>query len=90
MVAPNKHHIEAYNVAYELEEFIIQKLEPGTKIADVYDAGVKWLEKKKPDMMENMTKSFGWVLLLKRAAQQVTVEFFRRSATVRGIRFREQ
>lgn len=59
MVAPNKYHVEAYNIAYELEEHVIQKLEPGQKISDVYESGVRWLEKKKPNMLDNMTKSFG-------------------------------
>ncbi|XP_055357882.1 FACT complex subunit SPT16-like [Paramacrobiotus metropolitanus] len=60
MVAPTKYHVEAYNVAYDLEEYIIKKMEPGVKLCDIYEAGVKWLEKKKPDMVDHMTKSFGF------------------------------
>ncbi|GAU95532.1 hypothetical protein RvY_07133 [Ramazzottius varieornatus] len=60
MVSPTKSHLEAYNIAYELEEFLIKKMEPGQRISDVYDAGVKWLTTKRPEFVDNVSKNFGF------------------------------
>jgi nucleosome binding factor SPN SPT16 subunit len=61
MVAPTKSQLDAYNIAYDLEELVIKKLEPGVKLSDVYSAGIRWLKAKKPEFVDNLKKSFGSV-----------------------------
>lgn len=43
-----------------LEEEILKKLTSGTKLCDVYEAGVAFIKKEKPALLENVTKNFGF------------------------------
>ncbi|OQV21600.1 FACT complex subunit spt16 [Hypsibius exemplaris] len=60
MVAPTKSQLACYDIAYELEEHIVKKLTAGARLCDVYEAGIAWLREKKPDLLENVKKNFGF------------------------------
>lgn len=51
-----------YNFLLELEEEILKKLVAGTKLCDVYESGIKFAKKEKPNLTENLTKIFGFAM----------------------------
>ena len=53
---------ENYNFLCLVEEEICKHLVPGAKLCDVYDKTVSFVKNEKPNMVENLTKSFGFVL----------------------------
>jgi nucleosome binding factor SPN SPT16 subunit len=50
---------EVYNLLVDLEEHLLQKLQAGVKLSEVYDAGVSYVQKAKPDILDNFTKNWG-------------------------------
>ncbi len=53
---------ENYAFLLLVEEEILKLLVPGTKLSDVYDKTVEFVKKEKPNMVDKLTKSFGFVL----------------------------
>lgn len=51
-----------YNFLVTLEEEVLKKLTAGTKICDVYEAGVEFVKKEKPHLVDNLTKNFGFAM----------------------------
>lgn len=51
-----------YNFLLQLEEEILKKLVAGTKLSDVYETGVKFVKDEKPDMLDHLTKNFGFAM----------------------------
>ncbi|PSN32696.1 FACT complex subunit spt16 [Blattella germanica] len=49
-----------YNFLVSLEEEILKVLTDGTALNNVYQAGIKFAEKEKPDLVPNLTKNFGF------------------------------
>ncbi|XP_024871777.1 FACT complex subunit spt16-like [Temnothorax curvispinosus] len=62
LVNPTKAIEENYNFLLQLEEEILKKLVAGTKISTVYEAGIKFVEDKKPEMLNHLTKNFGFAM----------------------------
>lgn len=62
LVNPTKAIEETYNFLLNLEEEILKKLTAGTKISAVYDAGIKFVKAEKPDMLDHLTKNFGFAM----------------------------
>lgn len=49
-----------YNFVLSLEEELLAKLVPGVKLSDVYESGVAFTKKEKPDLLERLVKTFGF------------------------------
>jgi nucleosome binding factor SPN SPT16 subunit len=59
LVNPSEDVQANYNFLVNLEEELCKKMVAGTKISQVYDTGVALVKKEKPNLIENLTKSFG-------------------------------
>ncbi|XP_047357089.1 FACT complex subunit spt16 isoform X1 [Vespa velutina] len=62
LVNPTKTIEDNYNFLLQLEEEILKKLVAGTKLSDVYETGVKFVKDEKPDMLDHLTKNFGFAM----------------------------
>lgn len=62
LVNPTDAVQENYNFVLNLEEELLKKLVPGTKLSDVYDTGVAFAKKEKPNLVDNLVKTFGFAL----------------------------
>lgn len=62
LVNPTDAIQENYNFVLNLEEELLKKLVPGTKLSDVYDTGVAFAKKEKPNLVDNLVKTFGFAL----------------------------
>lgn len=51
---------ENYNFLVALEEELLKILVDGTALNAVYQAGIKYAEKEKPNLVANLTKNFGF------------------------------
>ena len=52
---------ENYNFLVDLEEELLKALQSGKKLCDVYNAGFEFAKKQKPNLVDKLTKNFGWV-----------------------------
>ncbi|XP_076296462.1 FACT complex subunit spt16-like isoform X3 [Lasioglossum baleicum] len=62
LVNPTKTIEENYNFLLLLQEEILKKLTLGVKISEVYEAGVKFVKEEKPNMLDHLTKNFGFAM----------------------------
>lgn len=62
LVNPSDDIQNNYNFLVNLEEVVIKELTAGTKLSDVYEAGVNYVKKEKPNLIENLTKNFGFAM----------------------------
>lgn len=62
LVNPTDAIKDNYEFLVELEEELIKNLKAGTKICDVYDIGVAFVKSKKSDLLDGMTKNFGFAM----------------------------
>ncbi|XP_076649474.1 SPT16 homolog, facilitates chromatin remodeling subunit dre4 isoform X1 [Halictus rubicundus] len=62
LVNPTKMIEDNYNFLLLLEEEILKKLTSGVKISEVYEAGVKYVKDEKPNMLDHLTKNFGFAM----------------------------
>lgn len=61
MVNPPDDMKANHEFLVELEDVILGALKPGNKLCDVYQAGIDFAKQKKPKLVENLTKNFGFV-----------------------------
>lgn len=54
-----------YNFLIDLEEELLKALQAGTKLCDVYNAGLAYAKKEKTHLIDNLTKNFGCVFFYK-------------------------
>ncbi|XP_022662771.1 FACT complex subunit spt16-like [Varroa jacobsoni] len=62
MVNPSEEQKEVYTFLVDLQEHIIEKLRDGEKLSDVYVEGVKYATDHRKDLLENLTKNFGFAM----------------------------
>ncbi|XP_031631235.1 FACT complex subunit spt16 isoform X2 [Contarinia nasturtii] len=62
LVNPSEVVQENYNFVLNLEEEILKRLVPGTKLSDVYEAGMEYAKKEKPHLVDRLVKTFGFVI----------------------------
>ncbi|XP_018348110.1 PREDICTED: FACT complex subunit spt16 isoform X3 [Trachymyrmex septentrionalis] len=62
LVNPTNTIEDNYNFLLQLEEEILKKLVAGTKISEVYEAGIKFVKDEKPEMLNHLTKNFGFAM----------------------------
>ncbi|XP_059476610.1 FACT complex subunit spt16 [Neocloeon triangulifer] len=60
LVNPSDEIKELYEIVVDLQEEVLKHLVPGAKLSDVYEAGVKFIKEKKPDMLDRFTKNWGF------------------------------
>ncbi|XP_075220369.1 SPT16 homolog, facilitates chromatin remodeling subunit dre4 [Lycorma delicatula] len=62
LVNPTNEVQENYNFLVDLEEELIKTLQAGIKLCEVYQSGINFAKKEKPNLIDNLTKSFGFVM----------------------------
>ncbi|GFU78575.1 FACT complex subunit SPT16 [Trichonephila clavipes] len=60
MVNPTKEQEELYNFTLSLQEEVMQKLQHGVKLCDVYSAAVAFVEKNRKELLDKMVKNLGF------------------------------
>jgi nucleosome binding factor SPN SPT16 subunit len=48
-----------YDLVVDLQEEVLKNLIPGAKLCEVYEAGVKFIKEKKPEVLDKFTKNWG-------------------------------
>lgn len=62
LVNPTDRVQDHYNFVLNLEEELLKKLVPGTKLNEVYETCVAYAKKEKPELVDNLTKTFGFAM----------------------------
>ncbi|XP_057320695.1 FACT complex subunit spt16 isoform X1 [Microplitis mediator] len=62
LVNPTSAIEENYNFLLQLQEEIMKKMTPNTKISAVYEAGIAFVKQEKSSMLEHLTKNFGFAM----------------------------
>ncbi|KAG8036126.1 hypothetical protein G9C98_004706 [Cotesia typhae] len=62
LVNPTSAIEENYNFLLALQEEIMKKMTPSTKISAVYEAGIAYVKQEKPGMLDHLTKNFGFAM----------------------------
>lgn len=60
LVNPNDEIRSYYNFLLKLEDFLLEKLMPGAKFSEVYEAGVDYVRHEKTELVNNLPASFGF------------------------------
>lgn len=62
LVNPSDEVQNNYNFLLNVEEEVLKKLTAGTKLSEVYEAGCAYVKKEKPELLDNLTKNFGFAM----------------------------
>ncbi|XP_022118622.2 FACT complex subunit spt16 isoform X2 [Pieris rapae] len=62
LVNPTDDIQSNYNFLVNLEEEVMKHLVAGAKLSSVYEAGLALAKKEKPDLVDNLTKTFGFAM----------------------------
>lgn len=62
LVNPSDTVQENYNFILNLEEEILKNLVPGNKLNEIYETGLEYAKKEKPDLADKLVKNFGFVI----------------------------
>lgn len=73
LVNPSDKVQENYNFVLNLEEEILKKLVHGTKLSAVYEAGIEYTKKEKPDLMDRLVKTFGFAIGIEFRESSLTI-----------------
>lgn len=60
LVNPSDKIQKTYDFLLSLEEHILSKLKPGTRLGDVYSSTMSMVKKENPDLVDKLTKNFGF------------------------------
>jgi len=60
LIDPEKQKEKNYKFLLELQDYTISIIKPGTTCKDVYSKCLALVEKKRPDLKENLTKNLGF------------------------------
>lgn len=61
LVNPTDKQQEYYNFLCQVEEELLKLMVPGTKLSEVYDKIVEYVKKEKPNLVDKLVKTFGFV-----------------------------
>lgn len=64
LVNPTDDIQNNYNFLLNIEEEVMKTLVAGKKLSVVYDAGLQLAKKEKPALVDNLTKTFGYVFFI--------------------------
>lgn len=73
LVNPTDVVQENYNFLLNLEEELLKKLVPGNKLNDVYETAVSFAKKEKPELVDNLTKTFGFAMGIEFRESSITI-----------------
>lgn len=62
LVNPTEQLQNNYTFLLNLEEEVLKKLTAGTNLSDVYETGFSYTKKERPDLVDNLTKTFGFAM----------------------------
>lgn len=62
LVDPNEELQKIYEFLVKVEEEIINKLQHGTRLSEVYQAGMSMVKSEHPELEAKMTKTFGFAM----------------------------
>lgn len=62
LVNPTDTIQENYNFVLNLEDELLKKLVPGSKLSEVYECGVEYTKKEKPALIDRLVKTFGFAI----------------------------
>ncbi|CAB3385354.1 Hypothetical predicted protein [Cloeon dipterum] len=62
LVNPSDEMKDLYEIVIDLQEEVLKHLVHGAKLSEVYEAGVKFIKEKKPQMLDKFTKNFGFAM----------------------------
>ncbi|XP_045194199.1 FACT complex subunit SPT16-like [Mercenaria mercenaria] len=62
MVDPTDKMQKDYEFLLEVEDEILKKLQPGTKLSAVYDSAAGYVKSKRPELLDKMTKNVGFAM----------------------------
>lgn len=62
LVNPSDKIQEYYNFLLNMEEEILKKLSPNTKLSEVYETGLTYAKKEQPKLVDKLTKTFGFAM----------------------------
>ncbi|KAH8274963.1 hypothetical protein KR018_003444 [Drosophila ironensis] len=62
LVNPTEAMQDNYTFLVNVQEEILKLLVPGAKLCDIYEKTVAFVQKEKPSMVGNLTKSFGFAM----------------------------
>lgn len=62
LVNPSEKVQENYNFLLNLQEEVLKTLVSGVKLSKVYEAGIAFAKKENPDLVDNLTKVFGFAM----------------------------
>merc|ERR550532_3867232 len=62
LVNPSEKIQSIYNMLVSLEEHILNELKDGAKCSDVYKSAVSFVKKESPELVDKLTKNFGFVM----------------------------
>ncbi len=62
-VDPVKEQEQNYKLLLEVQELIIAALVPGAKLGQIYDKAHKYVEEKKPNILDKFSKSCGFAVI---------------------------
>jgi nucleosome binding factor SPN SPT16 subunit len=62
LVNPSETLQDQYNFLVNLEEEMLKIMLPGKKLSDIYDFAMSYAKKEKPNLVDNLTKTFGFAM----------------------------
>lgn len=62
LVNPSETLQDHYNFLVNLEEEMLKVMTPGKKLSDIYETGMSYAKKEKPNLVDNLTKNFGFAM----------------------------
>jgi len=62
LVNPSEKIQSIYNLLVSTEEHILSELKDGAKLSSVYKSAVNYVKKESPDLVDNLTKNFGFAM----------------------------
>jgi len=60
LVNPSEKIQSIYDLLVKVEEHILSELQDGVKLSTVYKSAVNFVKKESPDLVDNLTKNFGF------------------------------
>ncbi|ALC43184.1 dre4 [Drosophila busckii] len=73
LVNPTETMQENYTFLVNVQEEILKLLVPGAKLCEVYEKSLAYVKKEKPNMVDNLTKSFGFAMGLEFRENSVVI-----------------
>lgn len=62
LVNPTEEIRSNYEFLISLQDVLMGKLKPGNKLCDIYNSGLEFAKKEKPNLVDLLTKNFGFVI----------------------------